>query len=134
LDQVLLLGEAVQNKPRILVVEDDHDLQVIYQVSLGHIADIVTAGSIASAMKELSSGKKFVLVILDGRVPRFDDEPLRPGDTTIVLAQHLSLLKIPALSASGDDNLNDLLASKGCMRADKLTAIKKAKQFLAGIN
>lgn len=122
------------NKPRILIVEDNGDFQTIYQMALGDIASLVIAESVSAAMRELGTGKKFVLVVLDGRVPRFDDEPLRPGDTTIALAQHISSLKIPMLSASGDDNLNDLLVSKGCMRGDKLTVIKKVKQFLAGMN
>lgn len=122
------------SKLKVLVVEDHPDLQDTYQMCLGHLVDVVIAGSVSSAMRALRGEEKFSLVILDGNVPRFDGEPLRPGDTTIALAQHISdLLGIPMLSASGDDSLNDILVSKGCMRATKLNAVSEARKFLSGL-
>jgi len=122
-------GVVVQNKPRVLVVEDHPDIQITYQMALDHIADVVIVGSISAAMCEIQGEPRFALVILDGNVPRFEGEPLRPGDTTVMLASRIALLNIPMLSASGDDNLNNMLVSIGCIRADKMTAISKAKEF-----
>ncbi len=123
----------MENRLKVLVVEDDSDLQDAYRMSLEHLVDVVTAGSISSAMTALRREKKFSLIILDGNVPRRDNEPLM--QTTVELAQHISfVLGIPMISASGDEKLNDILVCRGCIRADKFTAVQEAERFLAGIN
>ena len=117
-------------KLKVLVVEDHPDIQDTYRMSLEHLVDVVIAGSIASAMSELRAEPNFSLIILDGNVPQHD---AGPSDTTIILAEHISSLKIPMLSASGCENLNNILVSKGCMRANKFTATQEARRFLKEI-
>lgn len=118
-------------RPKVLVVEDHVDIQDIYRWCLGHLADVVVVGNISSAMDELRD-QGFSLVILDGNVPLREAGPF---GTTIELAQHISSsVNVPMLSASGSDELNNILVSKGCMRADKLTAVDEAKKFLRTIH
>lgn len=127
----LAVWRCVVSRPKVLVVEDHRDIQDIYRWSLGHLADVVVAGDISSAMDELRD-QGFSLVILDGNVPLREAGPF---GTTIELAQHISSsVNIPMLSASGNDELNNILVSKGCMRANKFTAISEAKKFLETIH
>ncbi len=119
------------NKPRVLVVEDDPSAQEAARLALEPYAEVIIAGSVSAALRELKVRSDFSYVILDGFVPRFDNEPLRAGDTTMSLARHIvKRFNIPAYSASSDETLNDELASLGCIRCNKKTALVEVKKAL----
>jgi CheY-like chemotaxis protein len=121
----------MDTKLRILVVEDDASFQQIARLTLEPYATVIIAGSVARATFELRSNDDFALIILDGRVPQRDNEPLHHNDTTLLLAQHIMrFYNIPTYAASSDDQLNRGLAKRGCIHTDKLTALQKVKEVL----
>lgn len=55
-------------RPKVLLVEDMPDMQLVVTKSIGEICELITAGSIAEAEKELV-GQEYALLILDVRLP-----------------------------------------------------------------
>jgi CheY-like chemotaxis protein len=121
----------MNTKPRILIVEDNESAQELARIILEPHATVVIAASIHAALRELRADPHFDLAILDGRVPCYDNEPLQNGDTTLSLAHRIiKIYKIPAYSASLDDDLNKELAEIGCIHTNKQTAAEKAREAL----
>jgi CheY-like chemotaxis protein len=119
---------------RVLIVEDDPSMQEIARIMLEPHATVVIAASVSGALRELRANPDFTLTILDGRVPSHDNEPLRSGDTTLSLAYRIiKIYKIPAYSASADDDLNKRLVKIGCIYTNKVTAVKEAKKALLAL-
>jgi CheY-like chemotaxis protein len=124
----------MDTKPRILVVEDNTSAQEIARITLEPHATVVIAASISAALRELRANPVFYLAILDGRVPHYDNEPLRNSDTTLGLAHLIvEIYKIPAYSASADNDLNKKLAEIGCIHTNKVTAVKEARKVLVAL-
>ena len=115
----------MNDKPKVLVVEDTPSMQDIARIYLEPHAMVIIAASIRAAMAILRSEPGISFVILDGRVPLFDNEPLR-NSTTLELAQDIAFrYKIPMYSASSDDELNKKLADASCVHTNKKTAFTK---------
>ncbi len=124
----------MNTKLRVLLVEDDEAIQKLTCIHLEPYATVVVAGSIRAAQKEHEANPDFCLIILDGRVPRFDNGILTPDDTTLALAWYIiNKWRIPAYSFSSDDELNDKLAKMGCIHTNKFTAVGEAKKALIAL-
>ena len=109
----------------VLLVEDEPTAQEIAKIQLIPHAEVIIAGSVNRAMHSVRERDDITHAILDGRVPVFDGETLRPSDTTVDLAYHISEFhtRIKAFSASADDELNRGLTEAGCILASKVTAV-----------
>ncbi len=94
-------------------------------------AKLVFAVSRYTARKELKANPNFSHIILDGCVPVFDNEPLRPHDTTIDLAHEIAeFYAIPMYAASGSEHLNQKLVAEGCVATNKDTAVYAVRDAL----
>ncbi len=117
--------------PRVLIVEDDVSFHTIWRMILEPHAKLVFVVSRYAARKELKANPNFSHVILDGCVPAFDNEPLRPHDTTIDLAHEVAeFYPIPMYAASSSSELNRQLALAGCLPTDKNTAVYAVRDAL----
>jgi CheY-like chemotaxis protein len=116
----------MNEKLRVLVVEDDLVCQEFARRHLEPHAEVIMVGSVNAARRALKNAQPIAFIILDGRVPHWDNEPLRPSDLTIDLAKYIVWKyqnTIPMYSASSDDELNQKLANAGCVLTDKKSAI-----------
>ena len=123
----------MNDKPKVLVVEDTPSMQDIARIYLEPHATVIIAGSINTARRMLGSESDISFVILDGYVPLFDNE--KPGNsTTLVLAQEIkNRYKIPMYSASSDEELNKKLADAGCVHTNKQTAYSEVRKSILAI-
>ena len=124
----------MSQKPRILIVEDDPRFQDIYRRYFQDCAEISIVGNLHAARTILHERQDFCLVILDGRVPCYEGEALRPCDTTVDLAYYIShRYRIPMYAASLDEKLNEQLVLMGAHPTTKTTVAKMVKEFLLSL-
>ncbi len=114
----------MDKNPVVLIVEDDEVAQLMAEAALLPHAEVLIAGSLHKASNIIRSRPDIAYIILDGRVPNFENEPLRVVDTTHDLVWDIErfLPGATIYSASSEASLNDELVEIGCIRATKNTA------------
>jgi len=115
-------------RPRVLIVEDDHDLLRMMQRMLTSIADVVTASDGEQALKMLETNPPPDLLITDWMMPRKD------GLTLVKeMKQHERLKRIPVVLLTAKSSPRDVIAGINSGARHYLTKPFKPDDLIAKV-
>ncbi len=93
--------------PKILIVEDDPEIQRAYARELRHRAEVLAATTLEAGERLFREHPDIAGIIMDGNVPG--------ASTTFVLVHEMrKTFKGPIIAASGDEHANNALLRAGC--------------------
>ena len=119
---------STEGRPRILIVEDDHDLLRMMQRMLTSIAEVVTANDGEQALKVLSTDPTPDLLITDWMMPRKD------GLTLVKeMKQQERLKRIPVVLLTAKTSPRDVIAGINSGARHYLTKPFKPDELIAKV-
>ena len=117
-----------EGRPRVLLVEDDHDLLRMMQRMLTSLVDVVTASDGEQALTLLEQQPPPALVITDWMMPRKD------GITLVKeMKQHERLKRVPVVILTAKTSPRDVIAGINSGARHYLTKPFKPDELIAKV-